>query len=161
MISKRHARFAVQAMALAGLSVSLPACATVTRGTTQQFTVESSPPGARAATSNGFACDATPCTFRMPRKDAFTVTVSREGYVDQTHSIDSRMSSGGGTALAGNILIGGLIGVGVDATSGALNDLTPNPLVVVLAPATHEAAAAAAAEAERARAAGVAPQAQP
>ena len=56
---------------------------------------------------------------------------------------------------------GGLIGVGVDATSGALNDLTPNPLVVVLAPATHEAAAAAAAEAERARAAGVAPQAQP
>jgi hypothetical protein len=132
MISKRHARFAVQALTLAGLSVSLPACATITRGTTQEFVIESSPPGARAATSNGFSCEATPCTFRMPRKDAFTVTISREGFAEQTHSIESKMSGGGGAALAGNLLVGGLIGAGVDATSGALNDLTPNPLVVTL-----------------------------
>lgn len=160
MISKRHARFAVQALALAGLSVSLPACATITRGTTQQFTVESSPPGARAATSNGFQCDATPCTFRMPRKDAFTVTISREGYVTQEHRITSGVSSGGTVGLAGNLVFGGVVGGVVDATSGAMNDLTPNPLIVTLAPARHEAAATAAAEAERARAA-AAPQAQP
>ena len=149
MFSKRHARFAVQALALAGLSVSLPACATITRGTTQQFTVESSPPGARAATSNGFQCDATPCTFRMPRKDAFTVTVSREGYVTQEHRIDSGVSSGGATGMAGNLIFGCVVGGVVDATSGAMNDLTPNPLIVTL-------------EAERAAAvAAAAPQAQP
>ena len=151
MISKRHARLAVQALTLAGLSVSLPACATITRGTTQEFVIESSPPGARASTSNGFSCEATPCTFRMPRKDAFTVTITREGYVAQTHSIESGMSGGGGAALAGNILVGGLIGAGVDATSGALNDLTPNPLIVTL---EAEGAATAAPAAP-------APQAQP
>lgn len=155
MFSNRHARLAVQALTLAGLSLSLPACATITRGTTQQFTVESSPPGTRASTSNGFSCEATPCTFRMSRKDAFTVTISREGYAEQTHSIDSRMTGGGGAAMAGNILVGGLIGVGVDATSGALNDLTPNPLIVTL-----EAEGAASAQ-TAVVAATAAPQAQP
>lgn len=154
MISKRHARFAAQALTLVGLSVSLPACATITRGTTQEFVIESSPPGARAATSNGFSCEATPCTFRMPRKDAFTVTISHDGYAEQTHSIESKMSGGGGAALAGNILVGGLIGAGVDATSGALNDLTPNPLIVTLD--TEGAAASKAAAVVAA-----APQAQP
>lgn len=148
MISKRHARLAVQALTLAGLSVSLPACATITRGTTQEFVIESSPPGARASTSNGFSCDATPCTFRMPRKDAFTVTISRDGYAEQTHSIESRISGGGGAAMAGNILVGGLIGAGVDATSGAMNDLTPNPLIVTLEPQGAASAAAPAPEAK-------------
>ena len=160
MISKRHARLAVQALTLAGLSVSLPACATITRGTTQQFTVESSPPGARASTSNGFQCEATPCTFRMPRKDAFKVTISREGYVTQEHQIASGVSGGGTAGLAGNLIFGGVVGGVVDATSGAMNDLTPNPLIVTLTPAGHEAAAAAAAAAPAAPAAAASP-AQP
>lgn len=134
MFSKRSMRLALQAVALTGLTISLPACATITRGTTQQFTIESSPPRALAVTSNGFRCEATPCTLRMPRKDAFTVTVSLEGYTTETRSVTSGVSGGGGTAMAGNILVGGLIGMGVDATSGAMNDLTPNPLVVTLQP---------------------------
>ena len=68
----------------------------------------------------------------MPRKDAFTVTVSKDGYETQTAEIMSNMSGGGTAGMIGNVLIGGLIGVGVDSTSGALNDLTPNPLVVTL-----------------------------
>lgn len=142
MRSKRHARMVAQTLALVGLSAVLPACATVTRGTTQQFTVQSTPPGARASTSNGFQCDATPCTFRMPRKDAFAITISHPGYASQTHAIESKISGGGGTAMAGNILIGGLIGAGVDTVSGAMNDLTPNPLVVTLERAPVETAAA-------------------
>ncbi|WEK58030.1 MAG: translation initiation factor 2 [Candidatus Brevundimonas phytovorans] len=148
MISKRHARFAVQALTLAGLSLSLPACATITRGTTQQFTVESSPPGARAATSNGFQCDATPCTFRMPRKDAFKVTISRDGYVTQEHQIASGVSGGGATGMAGNLIFGGVVGGVVDATSGAMNDLTPNPLVVTLEPVGAAKPVAAASQAQ-------------
>lgn len=117
-------------LALSGLSVS--ACATMTRGTTQSFVVESTPPGASVETSNGFTCVATPCTFKMSRKDAFSVTLAMDGYVTQTHAIESKMSGGGGAALAGNLLVGGIIGAGVDASSGALNDLTPNPLIVTL-----------------------------
>lgn len=132
MSSKIILRRVAQALALTGLAVTLPACATITRGTTQQFTIESSPPNALATTSNGFRCESTPCTLRMPRKDGFTVTVSKQGFVSQTRTVDSSVSGGGGTAMAGNILVGGLIGMGVDATSGAMNDLTPNPMVITL-----------------------------
>lgn len=155
MTSFNRTPFGVRLFALAGAALSLSACATVTRGTSQQFTVESSPPGASVDTTSGFSCVSTPCTFRMPRKDSFSVTVSMDGYVSQTHEVNSGMSGGGGAALAGNILIGGAIGIGVDAMSGALNDLTPNPLVVTLL-----TPAQAAAEAERAAQAAAATAAQ-
>ncbi|WP_313013145.1 PEGA domain-containing protein [Brevundimonas sp.] len=145
MISKTVARLGARAFTLVGVALSLPACATMTRGTTQEFTVESTPPGAQATTSNGFECVSTPCTFRMSRKDAFNITVSKEGYVSQTHEITSSMSGAGGAALAGNVLVGGIIGGAVDASSGALNDLKPNPLMVVLRTPAEEAAARAAA----------------
>ena len=87
MISNRYARFGMRALALVGVALSLPACATITRGSSQEFTVESTPPGARVSTSNGFQCDATPCTFRMPRKDEFRATVSMDGYVAEDHDI--------------------------------------------------------------------------
>lgn len=155
MISNRSARFGVRALALVGVALSLPACATITRGTSQTFTVESTPPGARVSTSNGFSCDATPCTFRMPRKDPFRVTLSMDGRVEQVHEIQSAYAGAGAAGFAGNVLVGGVIGMAVDGTSGAMKDLTPNPLVVtMLTPAEH-----AAAEAEAARVAAAAPTA--
>ena len=141
MISTINVRFGARALVLASLALSLPACATITRGTTQQFTVETTPPGARASTSNGFECVSTPCTFRMPRKDPFRVTVALDGYASQTVEVTSGVSGAGGTAMAGNILVGGLIGGAVDATSGAMNDLKPNPLVVVLQPTAQASTA--------------------
>ena len=78
----------------------------------------------------------------MSRKDAFRITVSKDGYVAQTHDITSSVSGAGGTAMAGNILIGGIIGGAIDATSGAMNDLKPNPLIVTLRTPAEEAAAA-------------------
>jgi PEGA domain len=132
MISSQRAAMGVRLAVLAISGLSISGCATMTRGTTQSFVVESTPPGASVETTNGFTCVATPCTFKMARKEAFSVTIARPGYVTQTHAIDSKMSSGGGAAMAGNILVGGIIGAGVDASSGALNDLTPNPLIVTL-----------------------------
>ncbi len=155
MISIRNARLGVRALALVGVALSLPACATITRGSSQEFTVESTPPGARVSTSNGFQCDATPCTFRMPRKDAFRATVSMNGYVTQDHQISSGISGGGAAGMAGNVIFGGVIGAVVDGTSGAMNDLTPNPLVVILRTPEEERAWQADA-AERARAAAAA-----
>ena len=111
---------------------TLPACATLTRGTTQQFVVETTPSGAAVKTSAGFTCPATPCTFSLPRKESFKVTVSKVGYVTQTVDVTSGVAGGGAAGMAGNILLGGFIGIGVDATSGALNDLTPNPLQITL-----------------------------
>ena len=84
MISDFITRAGVRAFLLAGVAFSLPACATVTRGSSQQFTVQSTPPGAQVSTSNGFECQATPCTFRMPRKDGFRATVSMDGGIRWT-----------------------------------------------------------------------------
>ncbi len=131
---------------VAALAVAVSGCATITRGTNQDFTVESTPSGATVATSNGFECPATPCTFRMPRKDGFTVDLTLNGYLPARETVTSNMSSGGAAGMAGNVLVGGIIGVGVDATSGALNDLSPNPLQVTLIPVPVEAPAAPAAE---------------
>lgn len=121
-------------MTALGAVLCLPACATITRGTTQQFTVQSEPPGAQVSTSNGFQCAATPCTFRMSRKDPFRVTVSLEGYQTEEREVTTGMSSNGTVGLAGNVIFGGIVGGAVDVTSGALNDLTPNPLIVILQP---------------------------
>ena len=132
MITTRYARFGVRAIALAAVALTLPACATITRGTSQDFTVESTPPGARVVTSNGFECAATPCTFRMPRKPGFVATLTLDGYVTREVTVESGMSGAGGAGLAGNLLVGGPIGGAVDLTSGAMNDLPPNPLQVTL-----------------------------
>jgi hypothetical protein len=162
MFSNRYARLGVRVLALVGVALSLPACATVTRGTSQTFTVESTPPGARVSTSNGFACDATPCTFRMPRKDAFRATVSMDGYVTQEHNITSEYAGGGAAGFAGNVLIGGVIGMAVDGSSGAMKDLTPNPLVItLLTPSEHAAWMAAEADRASARASAAAAAATP
>jgi len=143
-----------RAAVLVCAALSLSACATITRGSNQQFSIESTPPGARVSTSNGFQCAATPCSFRMPRKDAFRATVSLDGYVTQEHEIKTGMSGNGAAGLAGNVIFGGIVGGVVDANSGALNDLKPNPLIVIL---LTPAEVATRAEAERALAAGQQP----
>lgn len=117
----------------AALIAPLGACATVTRGTTEAFVVETEPSGASVLTSTGMSCEATPCTFpRIRRNSDFTVTISKEGYRTTTHTVTHQTSGAGGAGMAGNVLVGGLIGVAVDASSGATQDLVPNPLRVTL-----------------------------
>lgn len=111
--------------------LGLSGCATVTRGTTQAFTVESTPLGATVSLSNGERCE-TPCALKLKRKHPFAVEICKAGYVPVTTQILSQISGAGGTAMAGNIILGGLIGAGVDAGSGAMKDLRPNPLSVQL-----------------------------
>ncbi|MFC5385149.1 hypothetical protein ACFPLB_04115 [Aquamicrobium segne] len=49
------------------------------------------------------------------------------------------MSGEGAAGLAGNVLIGGLIGVGVDAATGATLDHYPNPAHILLVPVESDA----------------------
>jgi hypothetical protein len=68
----------------------------------------------------------------MERKAKFEVTVSKDGYKSYRGHIDHEVSGKGGAAMAGNVVVGGLIGIGVDASTGAMDDLKPNPLTVHL-----------------------------
>jgi hypothetical protein len=115
------------------LIAPLAACATITRGTTEAFTVETDPSGAAVQTSSGMHCPSTPCTFpRVPRNAEFTVTITKDGYRTTTHTVTHQTAGGGAAGMAGNAIVGGLIGVVVDASSGATQDLVPNPLRVTL-----------------------------
>ena len=80
----------------------------------------------------GVDCPATPCTFKIPRKSEFTVTITKDGYKTVNTQVTNQIASAGAAGLAGNVLIGGVIGIGVDAVSGAALELKPNPLHVVL-----------------------------
>ena len=133
----------VGAVALTVVAMSLGACATVTRGTKTAWEVKSEPPGAAVKTSNGFSCDSTPCAIKMKRKSEFTATITKDGYRPLDVKVTNKIGSGGGAGMAGNVLVGGLIGVGVDATSGAMLDLTPNPVVVTLEKLPAQTVAAA------------------
>lgn len=107
------------------------ACSTVTRGTTEDFIVESEPTGANVELSIGEKCE-TPCSLELKRRNQFDVKVSKSGYKDFSTKVTSEVASGGAAGLAGNILAGGVIGAMVDAGTGAALSLTPNPIKVIL-----------------------------
>ena len=109
-------------------------CATITRGVHDKLTVTSDPSGANVVLSTGER-GVTPTKFVKERRtEAFTVTVSKPGYASQTVKVESKFGGTGGGAMAGNLLLGGAIGIGVDAGTGAYKSLYPNPVSVHLAP---------------------------
>jgi len=118
---------AVSAFLLAG-------CATVVRGTTNQVQVTSEPSGAQARTTLGHSCT-TPCTLTIERKLAFSVIYTMPGYLEQTIPVNTQVSGGGAAGMAGNILLGGVVGVVADAATGAGLDHVPNPVHAILAKA--------------------------
>jgi PEGA domain len=112
--------------------LGLTACATVTRGEHTAWEVNTVPPGASVKTTNGFYCDSTPCSIQMPRRSDFSADIAKPGYKTLKVTVTHRIAAGGGVAFAGNALIGGVIGAGVDLATGAALDLTPNPVTVTL-----------------------------
>lgn len=106
-------------------------CATITRGTNEAFVVETDPPGATATSSSGWTCE-TPCSVQVKRRGDFVVTIQKEGYETIRSSVTSSVEGGGAAGMAGNVLIGGIIGAGIDAGTGAMHGHKPNPLAVEL-----------------------------
>lgn len=119
--------------------VSTTACATVTKGTEDTVRLESNPPMAQVTIEDtryilrDVTC-VTPCKLELNRKWAYYVTFDKKGYASETHLLEPKLSGDGVAGMGGNILLGGIIGAGVDASTGAMNDLKPNPLFVTLQP---------------------------
>lgn len=118
--------------ALVGSVAILSGCATVTRGSNDVLEIRTTPSGAQVQTSNGFSCSSTPCVLRMPRRSEFVVTLTREGCRSTQVNVTHRTANSGAAGVAGNVLVGGLIGLGADAATGASQDLVPNPVDVTL-----------------------------
>ncbi len=120
-----------------GVAMTLSSCATVIRGVHEDLKVVSNPSGADVTLSTGER-GVTPATFSKRRRNSFQVTVSKAGYYSQTVAVRSKASATGAAATAGNVAAGGVIGVAVDAGTGAWNSLYPNPVSVQLVPQPGE-----------------------
>jgi len=116
-------------VAMIGICLIASGCATVINGTTQDVPVSSNPEGATAKTHSGLSCT-TPCSFTLKRNTDHIITIQKEGFEPASVTCEHVMSP----AVAGNALIGGLIGVGIDAASGALFKLSPHTIHVELKP---------------------------
>lgn len=119
-------------------AIALPCvgCASVTRGTTENISIASTPAGATAEITGleiPTAC-VTPCVVQAKRSADITVTINKEGYEPQTIPLTKEVPGSGAAGFAGNLLAGGLIGMGVDAATGAAQDHKPNPVIVTLQP---------------------------
>src|SRR5688572_29836520 len=117
----------ISILALIALALSCGGCASVTRGWTEQMQITSNPAEAQARTSLGQTCT-TPCTLQVNRKDEFSVTISKPGYHSAEVAVTTRVAGAGVAGFAGNVLIGGVVGMGVDAVSGATLEHHPNPV---------------------------------
>ena len=79
----------------------------------------------------------TPATFSLARKGEYRVEIRKKGYEPATVSIKNKVAGGGAAGMAGNVILGGIIGAGVDAGTGAMLNLIPNPVDVQLIPVVN------------------------
>lgn len=122
--------------ALLLLAFGLPACATITSGTSQSVSIMTEPAGAACTLTRDGAVvgivNPTPGTVTISKSSReIAVRCTRPGY-----------SAGVGVAspqiqgmTAGNILLGGFIGIAIDAASGAISRY-PDSVIVALPPET-------------------------
>ena len=114
-------------------ALSLGGCATITRGTSDQIQITSEPSGVRATTSMGYSCT-TPCSLTVSRKDEFVVKFEQAGYEPQEIPVKTEIAGTGAAGFAGNIVVGGIVGMAADAATGATLEHIPNPVHADLAP---------------------------
>jgi hypothetical protein len=108
-------------------------CATITRGTTEVLVIETTPSGADVSLSNGLRCF-TPCALEVKRKSNLVVDITKSGFDPVRLNVLSEVAGAGAAGMAGNVILGGVIGAGVDAATGATKRLVPNPVRVTLNP---------------------------
>jgi hypothetical protein len=139
---KRRIRPPIVGMVLCLLAAGcLPGCATILKGSTQSVTVSTNPPGATCNFMRGgqtFAvANPTPQTVKLDKsvKDV-TVACSKAGYQDSSGPLQSVFQGW----TFGNIIFGGIIGVAVDAGSGAMSDY-PQSVKITLIPNEFESIA--------------------
>ena len=123
-------------LGVVALAATLGGCASVTRGTTENISISSTPSGAEATISGlevPTAC-VTPCAIVAKRSADITVSFAKEGFEPEVVQLTKEVPATGAVGFAGNIVAGGLVGMGVDAVTGAAQDHKPNPVIVTLQP---------------------------
>ena len=123
----------MRAFLIAVVCLFVAGCATITKGTTQMVAIDT--PGVPGAvctiqTQSGPRGVTTPGSVNLDKGSSpLPITCTKECYVAGS----SIIPSGTEAMAAGNVVFGGLIGLGVDAASGAMNKY-PDMVTVAMAP---------------------------
>lgn len=113
---------------LAFLAVAfMVGCASIIHGTRQEIGFSSQPTGAKV-TVGGRSYGITPVIVDLKRKNTHIVRIEMEGYRPYETTITRKVSAW----IVGNILVGGLIGLAVDAIDGAMYWLKPEQVEAIL-----------------------------
>lgn len=119
--------------ALVACAMILAACATITKGTTQVVAVDTpGVPGATCTitTQSGPQLVNTPGTVTLSKGSAsLPISCTKECYVMGASIVPSNAEA----MTAGNVIFGGVIGLGVDAATGAMNKY-PDMITVAMSP---------------------------
>jgi PEGA domain len=108
-------------------TVSLTSCASIVNGPTQKIPVNSYPNGA-TVNVDGRQLGQTPTVVEVSRKTDHTLSVYKPGY--QQRNVHLKRSVSGW--VAGNLLVGGVIGGAADAVTGSMYKINPEAVNVQL-----------------------------
>ena len=121
----RFVRHVSRRWTFSAVVVFLAGCATITKGTSQAVTIAT--PGADGASCTltsgaiGQKVVTTPATIVLEKsQENISVLCRKECFQDAAGLIPSSLE----TMAAGNLIAGGVVGIGIDAASGAMNKYT-------------------------------------
>ena len=114
----------ISSVLLLAAAMVLGSCATITKGTDQVISLDTpGHPGAQCTLISdaiGTRQAVTPATLNLPKGGDNIAITCMKGCYRGTGIISSEVE----TMTAGNVLAGGIIGLGVDAASGAMHKYT-------------------------------------
>lgn len=110
------------AITLLGCAAAVAGCATITKGTDELVTINTDPGGAQCVLFTDdkqiAVINPTPGSIKVPKsKKDLSVRCEKDGYLPAEGVIASSFQA----MTFGNILFGGIIGIAIDAGSGAMN----------------------------------------
>lgn len=118
--------------AVVAVALLLASCATITKGTTQLVAVDTpGVPGAicTISTTSGPQVVTTPGTVTLAKgANSLPIQCAKQCYLPGTGIIPSNAEA----MAAGNVVFGGVIGLGVDAATGAMNHYADQVTVAML-----------------------------
>lgn len=119
------------------LGTALSGCASIVKGSSEDIALNTAPAdGASCSLKNGLGewSATTPAKVTVKRsKTDIDVRCTKEGYKDGSTVV----ASGFQPWTLGNLLIGGIIGIGIDWGTGAINDY-PSTVNVPMQPTTAD-----------------------
>jgi hypothetical protein len=122
-------RARLRATALGAMMMAITGCAAIFNGTRQNITATSAPDAATIAVEPGGAKYTTPASMSLERKNEYNLTFTKDGYSSGVFHVEKHLNGG---MVVLDVLFTGLVGVVVDAATGAWYNLDPATAQVVL-----------------------------